>query len=345
MVKYFRFIFLLFVVKSSLAQEISATQKFPDTAIPGGDYIVEITVNRKGITGFMKFFQGVPEGCTAKEIESKGGSFSFADGGAKIIWITSPTEDQFTISYQVLIPKEIAGTKQISGKIAYLFETERKVYDLETKTIKIGDVLATPTTETILVTGSDHTIITSAPILKPKEEDMAPSKTVIDTTATSPAPVVEIPVVEPIAIPVVKEEAKATPSAEPVKKDEPPVPIPVLELKKEEEKIAITGDQAVAKEEKKAEPVSVPIRTNAPVTALPSSTGKTFRVQIGAFNLKPKIKGVPEPSTVQLDNGMTKYFSGNFATYEEAAKRKKELIEKGFQGAFIVSFENGKIIR
>jgi hypothetical protein len=328
--KLFFLIFFLFILSYSFAQEITATQKFPDTAIPGGDYIVEITINRTGITGFMKFFQGVPSGCIAKEIESKGGKFSFDDGGAKVIWITPPAEDQFIISYQVVIPKEVLGTKNINGKIAYLSNSERKIYDLETKTIKIGDPLATPTTETILVTGSDRTIITSSPILKPKDEDPAPSKTIADTPTTT--------------IPVIPEKEITPVAEEPVKKEEPVVSIstPVV-IKKEEEKIPVK--EPVKKEEKKTVPVNLPVSPNTPITAIPSSVGKTFRVQIGAFTLKPAIKGVPEPSTVVLENGVTKYFSGNFVTYEEAAKRKKEMIEKGFSGAFVVSFENGKIVK
>jgi hypothetical protein len=54
---------------------------------------------------------------------------------------------------------------------------------------------------------------------------------------------------------------------------------------------------------------------------------------------------VPEITTVVLENGITKYFSGNFSIYEDAVKRRKEMVEKGFQGAFIVAFENGKIVK
>ena len=70
-----------------------------------------------------------------------------------------------------------------------------------------------------------------------------------------------------------------------------------------------------------------------------------YRVQIGAFSAKPKIDGVPEVTTLVLENGITKYFSGNYSTYEEALKRKKEMVEKGFQGAFIVAFEGDKIVK
>ena len=322
--KFLLFIILFFVIGNSFAQELIVTQKVPDTAIPGGNYTVEITIIRKDSTGFMKLFQGVPAGCSATEMESKGGSFSFADGGVKIIWITLPAENQFTISYQVSIPKDVAGTKKINGKVAYLYNTERRVYDMETKTIKIGDPLATPTTETVLVTGSDHAMVTSSPILKPKEEDLAPSRMVVDTAVSIVA--------------AKKEEEKTSPPPAVVKEEKPIVSTPVPE------KTSATGSP-VTKEEKTPAPVNMPTSPNVPVTAIPSSYGKTFRVQIGAFTLKPVIKDVQEPSTVVLENGVKKYFSGNFATYEEATKRKIEVIEKGYKGAFVVSFQDGKIVK
>ncbi|MBA3706045.1 MAG: SPOR domain-containing protein, partial [Bacteroidetes bacterium] len=116
------------------------------------------------------------------------------------------------------------------------------------------------------------------------------------------------------------------------------IPPRAAEPAKEETKI-------IPSEPIKKEAKTPPTKANVPVTAIPSSMGKTYRVQVGAFNSKPALKGVPEPSKVVLDNGTTKYFSGNFATYAEAARRKKQLIEKGFSGAFVVSFENGKIVK
>jgi hypothetical protein len=107
--------------------------------------------------------------------------------------------------------------------------------------------------------------------------------------------------------------------------------------------------ETVKKEEpKKEQPKEIkPVVESAkiPVSASATKTGKTYKVQIGAFSAKPKIEGVQEVSTVVLENGITKYFTGNFSTYEEASKRRTEMVSKGFQGAFIVAFENGKIIK
>jgi hypothetical protein len=129
--------------------------------------------------------------------------------------------------------------------------------------------------------------------------------------------------------------------------------IPKEEPKKEEPKITPketppvveTPKEKTPEPKKEAVPEIITTPVKVPVTASTIIPGRTYKVQIGAFAAKPKIDGVPEVSTVVLDNGVTKYFSGNFKTYEEAAKRKKEMIEKGFQGAFVVSFENGKIVK
>ena len=92
MLKYFNFLLLVFITSSIAGQEITATQKIPANIMPGTDFIVETTVNRGTVTGFMKFFQELPQGFTATDIESKGGSFTYADNGAKIVWIAPPSE-------------------------------------------------------------------------------------------------------------------------------------------------------------------------------------------------------------------------------------------------------------
>lgn len=252
MIKHIAFAFLIFAFSTSFAQELTATQKLPATADPNSEFTVEITINRGQINGFMKFFQPLPEGFSATEIESKGGSFTFAENGAKIVWISPPGELTYTISYRVRVPASASGVKKLGGKLSYISNNERKAFDFPVKTITIGNAVAAKETPKTEGTGT--------------KKETAPAK--------SPA-----------------------------------------------------------------------LGSKTPVTAIPSSPGKTFRVQIGAYNLKPKITGVPEHTTVVLDNGMTKHFSGNFSTYEEAAKRKKEMLAKGFNGAFIVSFENGKIVK
>jgi hypothetical protein len=292
-----KLILLFFAIAgvSGFAQDVTAVVKTASSTPAGKDLKIEIAVNKTGISGFMKYFQELPEGYTAADIDSKGGNFTYADNGAKIIWISPPAEDQFTMAYKIAIPSTASGSISIGGKFSYVVGNERKIFDIVPQTITIG--------------GSGNTAETKTPV----------KEVVKETPKEEPKPV----------------ETKTSPPAEekPVVTETKTVPPPAEEKPK-------------PAETKKEIPVVTTPVNKTPVTAAATSTaGRSYKVQIGAFSQKPNITGVPEPSTLLLDNGMTKYFSGNFKTYEEAKKRKNEMVEKGFQGAFIVSFENGKIVK
>lgn len=70
-----------------------------------------------------------------------------------------------------------------------------------------------------------------------------------------------------------------------------------------------------------------------------------YRVQVGAFTRKISkntFESVPEMLVVPFEDGLTRYYSGIFNSYEDAAKRKVDLTTEGFDGAFVVAFKNGK---
>jgi hypothetical protein len=276
MIKKITYLLFIFFSLSCYSQDLTATLKTDNSVVPGKDIFVEITINKPGLNGFMKYFQELPEGFSASAVETKGGDFTFADKGAKIIWVSPPSDDQMIISYKITTPLNASGTINVGGKFSYVVSNERRVFDIVPQTVSLGK---------------------SAPTVVAKE----PVKEQIKET-----PVKENPVIE------TKPKLEGTKTTEP-KKETPPV-----------------VNTTPAK---------------APATAATIAPGRTYRVQIGAFSSKPKIDGVFELTTIVLDNGVTKYFSGNFKTYEEAAKRKKEMIDKGFQGAFVVSFESGKIVK
>ena len=281
MVKQLVFSFLILIKVGAFAQDLTATQTVPSSVAAGSSYTTEVTINRGSINGFMKFFQELPEGFTAAEIDSKGGSFSFADNGAKIVWIAPPNEPTYTISYKVNVPADASGPKSLVTKFSYIHNNERKIFEFEPKTITI-------------------------------EGSGGASKPVVTTPVTPAKPIANTPPT-PTSTPAV-----ATKQATPVAK--PTVAPPVT-------------------------PAAMPSSSTPAKTTPPVAAGKTYRVQIGAFSAKPKLGDVGEITTVVLDNGVTKYFSGNFNTIEEATKRKEEVSKKGFPGAFVVSFENGKIVK
>lgn len=306
MIRQFVFGFLILVTAGAFAQDLTATQNVPTTAAAGSSFTVEITINRGSINGFMKFFQELPPGFTASEIDSKGGSFSFADNGAKVVWIAPPNEPTYTISYKVNVPADASGPKVLNAKFSFINNNERKIFEFEPKTITIG--------------GSGSVASTPTPVKAAQIGSTTPAK--------AATPIVEKP--SPATNPATTPTEKATGVAVQSKPATPPATTPAKEA---------TTPVTAQKKETALPP------TTKPATGAPASAGKTYRVQIGAFSAKPKLGDVQDITTVVLENGITKYFSGNFATLEEATKRKDEVAKKGFPGAFVVAFENGKIAK
>jgi cell division protein FtsN len=72
-----------------------------------------------------------------------------------------------------------------------------------------------------------------------------------------------------------------------------------------------------------------------------------FRVQLGAFK-KPISRStfadVPDLTVVRTDDGLYKYMSGSYTTFQDAANAKAALNVKGYNGAFITAYKGGKRI-
>ncbi len=87
----------------------------------------------------------------------------------------------------------------------------------------------------------------------------------------------------------------------------------------------------------KVDPVDVSTTANYP-------PGTLFRIQIGAFKRRLSndiFAGAPDLVEVVGDDGLVRYYSGEFTTTEAAAKHKIEMVSKGFEGAFIVALKDG----
>ncbi len=80
-------------------------------------------------------------------------------------------------------------------------------------------------------------------------------------------------------------------------------------------------------------------------TANSNNSGIVLRVQLGAYSRKLSksvFKDVPNLIEVKTEDGLYKYMTGSFKTVDEAAKHKVEMLLKGYQGAFITAYKDGK---
>ncbi|MFL5763439.1 MAG: SPOR domain-containing protein [Bacteroidia bacterium] len=76
-----------------------------------------------------------------------------------------------------------------------------------------------------------------------------------------------------------------------------------------------------------------------------NTKGVVLRVQLGAYKnrlSKSVFRDVPDLIEIKTEDGLYKYMSGSFTTFDEAAKHKVNLLLKGYQGAFITAYKDGK---
>lgn len=75
--------------------------------------------------------------------------------------------------------------------------------------------------------------------------------------------------------------------------------------------------------------------------------GVVLRVQLGAYKnrlSKGVFKDVPNLIEIKTEDGLYKYMTGSFTNFDAAAKHKVEMVLKGYQGAFITAYKDGKRI-
>lgn len=81
-------------------------------------------------------------------------------------------------------------------------------------------------------------------------------------------------------------------------------------------------------------------------STIPATEGVVFRIQLGAYKrkLSKRVFGVDDVIQVQTDDGLYKYLTGSYKTFDEAAKRRVDVLVNGFPDAFVVAYKDGKRI-
>ncbi len=145
---------------------VTVTGNFPKTAKPNTEFAVEIKINKGGVSGFAKLQIEVPQGVTVKEVESKGGNFSFASGIGKIIWTATPSDAEFTVKFLMVGDATVSGSKTIASKFSYVNNNAKEVVEMTPAEILFGDgaaVVATTPTETQSTAPANNTSSSTPP--------------------------------------------------------------------------------------------------------------------------------------------------------------------------------------
>ena len=158
---------------------VSVIGNIPKNAKPGTEFVAELKIAKGAIGGFAKLQFEVPQGFTVKELESKGGNFSFANNIGKIIWTAIPNDADFVVKFAVSTEASVSGLKTLTSKFSYVNNNVKEVIEMTPAEIIIGDESSVAST---VVTASETQ--TTQPLTAVETNTVTPVASSTENTTT-----------------------------------------------------------------------------------------------------------------------------------------------------------------
>lgn len=131
---------------TSLFSQITVTANLPSSVSPGSTLDTEVKINKGGIGNFAKYQMDVPTGYVVSSVDAKGGNFTFENQRAKIVWVSMPSEPEFTLKFKVQVMSDAANPGTFSQKFYYLENNEKKEVEATPIVVTTGGAVATNNT-------------------------------------------------------------------------------------------------------------------------------------------------------------------------------------------------------
>lgn len=282
---------------------------FPNQIKAGGEIIVSVTINKEGIEGFARLIENVPEGFRAEELNSATGNFIFENGKVRIIWLTMPEGDTYKAEYRLVHTGSKTGLIKLDGKFHYVKNDKRLEISLSTFNFTVKNA-STPKEIVRLEKSIEKLETADLEVVKKVETadvEVAKKVETVDVEVVKKVETADVEVVKKVEIADIEVVDKIeTVSVEDVNKVEP----------KEEEKIIDVNSELF------------------------------FKIQLGAYSSEKSsvvFGNLPEIHFIKVGN-VFKYYSGKFTNEADARAVIPQAKAKGFKGAFLVRFKNGKRI-
>lgn len=289
-----------------------------------GKYIVKIHALKGKHKGFARIKDELPDGYSAKPIETAGGVFKNIDGSAKFIWSELPSSiESFTVSYELTNP----ALKDTNFSIVGVYASERLIEEGHNKGIPIPITYYNPESEGFTYNELKNDTSQLATIESPVIQDSIIKE--IDTI------VEEVEIAEKIDSILPKDSV--------VEIIEKPKNI-VTEVKE-----FIEDTNRIITEE----PLTTSVKETIEETTITSNkvtTNINYRVQILAAHRIAEKKYMKKQfnysDNYDLENhdGWVKYTTGNFEKYKIARDKRNNLNKHNFPGPFVTAYNYGERI-
>ncbi len=338
-------------------------------SIGADKYKVTLEVTKSGIEGFCKIQEYTSFGGKMTEGELNGAIFSFIKNKGKLVWMSLPPEENFTVTYLLDLKngkdKDVTALK---GDFSFLEDNVTKKVTIvnqdedvlaENNIDKNDDIPSTteatevtqkePITTPPTSESTPTTVVVDSPELanniEPDSENTNESESENTTTPKEPQPapapttVEETPVLEQIdtetIAEVIEEEEEEEEEEEIIKEALEPVVEP-------ESESGVTEEQTVAG---KNEPEPAPVVE----TDFGVNSGVNYRVQIAAGkNVVDKTyfekrHNWTNDFVIENHEGWVKYTVGSFQAYKDARDNRVVVNMGGhkFNGPFVTAYNGG----
>lgn len=197
--------------------QITITANLPATISAGSSTDAEVKINKGAVGNFAKYQMDVPAGYIVTAGDVKGGNFTFENQRAKIVWVSVPSEPEFTVLLKVQA-SSTAATGTFSQKFYYLENNEKKEVDGNSMNVSIGEggamasntVVESKPSETV----SSSTSSDSKPVETVKSTPVETVKsTPVETVASTPVETVKSTAVETVKSTPVETTTASKPSS------------------------------------------------------------------------------------------------------------------------------------
>lgn len=178
----------------SMFGQVTLTTNMPASLSSGSNTDFEVKINKGSVANFAKYQMDVPAGVTISEVDSKSGNFTFENNRAKIVWVSVPSEAEFTLKFKVNVSSSAPPEGAVIQKFYFLENGAKKEVEAEALNVQFG--------------GSATPKNTSATTTQPAKTEPAKTTQPVATNPTKTEPAKTEPVKTE---PVKTEPAKAEP--------------------------------------------------------------------------------------------------------------------------------------
>jgi hypothetical protein len=118
--------------------QVALSTNMPASLPAGSNTELEVRVNKGSISNFAKYQLDVPAGVTVSEVDSKSGNFTFENNRAKIVWVSVPSDAEFSLRFKIAVTSSVPTEGSFVQRFYFLDNGNKKEVEAAPITVALG---------------------------------------------------------------------------------------------------------------------------------------------------------------------------------------------------------------